>query len=328
VLEGQELYVTASIGIAFGSTDREQPGGLLRSADLAMYRAKEAGKARYQLFDPGMEEDALERLKMEGDLRRAIERGELAVHYQPQVLLESGKVIGMEALARWEHPEQGSVPPSRFIPIAEESGLIVPLGRWVLEESCRRAREWQEGHPADPPLAVSVNLSATQLRHPDLVEDVARVLRETGLWAGTLVLEITESVLLEDAPSNIATLERLRELDVRLGIDDFGTGYSSLSYLKRLPVDLLKIDKSLVGELEKDRGNFAIVLSTITLAHALGLEVVAEGVETAEEYARLRALGCDIGQGFYVSEPLASTEMARLLGERTTVTEPLRIDQE
>jgi EAL domain-containing protein (putative c-di-GMP-specific phosphodiesterase class I) len=313
VVEGQDVFVSASIGIAFGSSVREHPGSLLRSADLAMFRVKETGKSGYRLFDPQMEESALERLRLEGEPRRAIERDELRVYYQPQVSLQTGRVVGMEALARWEHPERGMIPPTRFIPLAEEIGLIVPIGRWVLREACRQAREWQERYSSFPPPVVSVNLSAAQLRHTDLVEEVLRITREAGLETEALALEITESVLLEDATYNTATLARLRESGVRLDIDDFGTGYSSLSYLKRLPADVLKLDKSLVQGLERDRGNYAIVLSVITLAHALGLKVVAEGVETAEEYDELRRLKCDVGQGYYFARPVASAEATLLL---------------
>jgi diguanylate cyclase (GGDEF)-like protein len=302
VLEGQEAFVTVSIGTAFGDSSQESPGSLLRNADLAMYRAKETGKARHEVFRPEMNERALKRLSLEGELRRALERDELRVYYQPQVLLntelqehlrasgrmaivaqrapESSRIVGMEALVRWEHPERGLLSPDEFVPFAEENGLIVSIGRWVLEQACRQAKEWQEQHSSGPHLTMSVNVSAAQFRSPELIEDVARVLQETGLEAGMLTLEITESVLLEEAQANADTLEQLKALGVRLAVDDFGTGYSSLSYLKRLPVDYLKIDRSFVTNLGQDSQDRLLVSGVIYLAHGLGLKVIAEGVES------------------------------------------------
>ncbi|MBA4116185.1 MAG: EAL domain-containing protein [Rubrobacter sp.] len=338
VLEGQEAFVTASIGTAFGGSSQESPGALLRNADLAMYRAKETGKARHEVFRPEMSERALKRLSLEREIRRALDRDELRVHYQPQVLLstelqehlrasgrmtivaqkapESPRIVGMEALVRWEHPERGLLPPDEFVPFAEENGLIVSIGRWVLEEACRQAREWQEQHPSGPQIMMSVNVSAAQFRCPELVEDVARVLQETGLEAGMLTLEITEGVLLKDAQANADTLERLKGLGVRLAIDDFGTGYSSLAYLKRLPVDYLKIDRSFVTNLERDSKDRLLVSGVIYLAHGLGLKVIAEGVEKAEQLAQLQQMGCDMAQGYYFSRPLAS-EAATLLASNS-----------
>jgi diguanylate cyclase (GGDEF)-like protein len=308
-LEGREVFVTASIGISlstFSVSGRDQPEDLLRDADAAMYRVKANGKAGYEVFDPSMYSMALERLKLENDLRRAVERGEFRIYYQPEVQLKTSRVFAMEALVRWKHPEQGLVLPSEFIPIAEETGLIIPVGRWMIKESCRQAHRWHDKYPDSPPLEVSVNLSAKQFQHPGLAEDVARNLRETGLEPATLVLEITESVLMEDAPHTIAMLEKLKSLGVKLAIDDFGTGYSSLSYLKHFPVDYLKIDCSIVEDLEQDPKNEAIVSAAITLAHALGAQAVAEGVETSEQLRRVRELGGDAGQGYYFCEPRSS----------------------
>ena len=340
-LEGQEVFVTASIGVTFGGFPQVPPEALLRSADLAMYWAKETGKAHHEVFRPEMNERALKRLSMESELRRALERDELRVCYQPMVVLstelqdhlrasgrkaivaqkapELPRIVGMEALVRWEHPERGLLPPGEFVSFAEENGLIVPIGRWVLEEACRQAKEWQEQHPSGPHLVMSVNVSAAQFRSPELVEDVARVLQETGLEAGMLTLEITESILMEDARTNADTLERLKALGVGLAIDDFGTGYSSLSYLKRLPVDYLKVDKSFVANMGHDSQDGLLVSGVIYLAHGLGLKVIAEGVERSEQLAQLRKMGCDMAQGYYFSRPLA-VEAATLLASTPSVT--------
>lgn len=308
-LEGQEVSATASIGIALSTLDtpdEDRAEDLLRDSDAAMYRAKAKGKARHEVFDQSMYSRALERLKLENDLRRAIERGELRVYYQPKVGLKTGRVSGMEALVRWEHSERGLVLPSEFIPVAEESGLIIPIGQWLVRESCRQARRWHDEYPDSPPLEVCVNLSARQFQHPTLAEDVAKNLRETGLDPGALVLEITESVIMEDTPSTVATLEKLKSLRVKLAIDDFGTGYSSLSYLKRFSVEYLKIDRSIIEDLAHDPKSAAIVSAIITLAHALGAQAIAEGVETPEQLTQLRKLECDAGQGYYFYEPRPS----------------------
>ncbi len=315
-LAGHEIAVTASIGIALAAAGRGRPDELLRDADLAMYRAKARGKARYEIFDASMNARALERLALEADLRRALERGQLRLHYQPQVELATGRIAGAEALARWEHPERGLVPPGEFIPLAEETGLILPLGWWALEEACRQARAWGRdagGAAGDRPPTISVNLSARQFQQPGLAAGVARVLCKTGLDPRRLHLELTESVVMEPAEATIATLQELKAQGVRLAIDDFGTGYSSLSYLKRFPVDLLKIDRSFVAGLDRDAEDTAIVGAVVTLARALGLAVAAEGVETAGQLARLRDLGCDLGQGRYLAEPLAPEALGDLL---------------
>ena len=312
---GREVVISASIGIAHGAGDREQAIDLWRNADIAMYRAKQAGKGGYEVFDRRMGHQAVERLALEADLRRAIERGEFRLVYQPKVELATGRIVGVEALARWLHPERGVVPPAAFIPLAEETGLILPLGQWVLAEACRQARAWQRAFPGAESLMMSVNLSIRQFQHPALVADVARVLAETGLEPGRLVLEITESVVTDDALATIATLRRLKELGVQLAIDDFGTGYSSLSYLKSFPVDILKIDKSFINGSE-EAGGLAILSAVIGLARALGLTVVAEGVEKAEQLAQLRALEAELGQGYYFSKPLAADAIGELLATR------------
>ena len=257
-----------------------------------------------------------ERLDLEADLRRAIERGELAVHYQPQLELLTGRIAGWEALVRWMHPERGLIPPPTFLSIAEERGLITQIGNLVLEEACQQAKEWQEElHPATATsLKMSVNISARQLQHPDeLAREVVRVLEETGLAPDTLVLEITESMIMEDAEYNVDVLGRLKELGVQVAVDDFGTGYSNLAYLKRFPMDMLKVDKSFVNGLGEKPEDTAIVEAVISLARALGLSTVAEGIETSGQLERLRGLGCELGQGYYFSRALPAYEASALL---------------
>jgi diguanylate cyclase (GGDEF)-like protein/PAS domain S-box-containing protein len=317
-LDGHEVFVTVSIGIALGSSGEDRPEALLRDAEIAMYQGKQGGKNRYEFYRPVMGELSSQRLTLEQALRCALERGEFVVHYQPKVNIGTGEIVGVEALLRWKHPERGLLPPADFVPLAEETGLIMPLGRWVLEEACRQVKEWHKLYPSDQPLAVNVNLSARQFYGPDLVRKVAGVLRETDLEASSLVLEITEGSAMEDAPSTMATLGALRGLGVKLAIDDFGNGYSSLSYLKRFPLDVIKIDRSIVEGLGRDRGDSAIVSATITLAHALGLEVIAEGMETGEAVAELQALGCNFGQGDYWWRPQPAEKTAALL-EATSV---------
>jgi EAL domain-containing protein (putative c-di-GMP-specific phosphodiesterase class I) len=257
---------------------------------------------------------------METDLRHALDRQELRVYFQPVVDLDTGNINELEALVRWERPGYGLVSPTAFIPIAEETGLIVPIGQWVLEEACRWAQRWQHSSPAQHPLGVSVNLSARQFQHPQLLADIARTLRETGLDPHNLKLEITESVVMQDAEATIETLESLKELGIRVAIDDFGTGYSSLSYLKRLPVDTLKIDRSFVNGLGQDAQDTAIVDSVLALARTLQLSVTGEGVETTAQARHLRQLGCDRGQGFLFARPLPPADIERLLAEARSPT--------
>jgi EAL domain-containing protein (putative c-di-GMP-specific phosphodiesterase class I) len=250
-----------------------------------------------------MHAQALERLELEADLRQALERGEFEVHYQPKVALATGRLTGLEALVRWRHPQRGLVAPTAFIPLAEESGLIRAIGQWVLEEACRQTRSWREQMP-DVALSTSVNLSACQLRQPTLLADVARALRESGVDPCCIELEMTESVAMEDAETTITLLQQLKALGVHLAIDDFGTGYSSLGYLQRFPVDVLKIDRAFVAGLRPDNAHASIVDAVVSLGHALGLTVVAEGMETAEESHQVHALGCDLAQGYYFAKPL------------------------
>ena len=314
----QEVFVTTSIGIALNRSSGDEPGDLLRNADLAMYRAKAKGKDDFEVFEPGMNARVLERLELENDLRRAIERREFRVYYQPMVLPEGGHIVGFEALIRWEHPKRGLILPESFIPLAEETGLIVPLGRWVLGEACRQVGEWRGLRPGVPPrfvepLFVSVNLSVRQLRYPGLIDEVSGVLRETSLDQNALVLEITESVAMDDVPSTVGVMRELKSVGVRLAIDDFGTGYTSLSHLKRFPVDYLKIDRSFIGELGEGAGDRVTLSAIIDIAHALNLKVLAEGVENAGQLARLKELGCDLAQGHRFSEPLPPEAASELL---------------
>ncbi len=311
-LGGRQLFVTASLGITVDDGNGKNASDLLRDADLAMYRAKHSGKSRYAVFEKAMNAQALERLELEHGLRRAVERNEFVVHYQPYVSLATGKIVGIEALARWEHPERGLLSPDEFVRVAEETGLIVPIGEVVLEEACRQAKAWQERRPSDSP-AVCVNLSARQFWEPGLADTVGRILDETELDSHYLCLEVTESTAMSNAPATAATLEELQDLGVRAIIDDFGTGYSSLSYLERFPVDDVKIDRSFVGGLGEERGAAVLASGVISLAHALGLKVIAEGVETEEQLERLQEMGCDLAQGYLFSEPLTAQGVAALL---------------
>jgi diguanylate cyclase (GGDEF)-like protein len=311
--ERSEAFTTASIGIALSTTSYEDPDDILRDADTAMYRAKAEGKARHELFDTTMHSRAVARLRLENDLRRAVERQEFRVAYQPIMSLETDKLVGFEALARWQHPERGLISPTEFIPLSEETGLIVPIGLWMLEESCRQLREWQQQSPANRALIMSVNLSGKQLAQPDMVRQVSRVLRETGIDPHCLKLEITESVVMENAEMATTLLNQLRALGVHLSIDDFGTGYSSLSYLHRFPVDTLKIDRSFVGRMSSGDENLEIVRTIITLAGNLGMEVIAEGVESEWQKERLRELRCKFAQGYLFSPPVEAEKAALML---------------
>jgi diguanylate cyclase (GGDEF)-like protein/PAS domain S-box-containing protein len=311
---GQEVFTSASIGIALGGMTDHRPEDLLRDADTAMYRAKALGVARYAVFDMSMHDRAVARMQMESDLRRAIERGELRVHYQPVVALQSARIIGFEALARWQHAKRGLVAPGEFISLAEDTGVIGALGRWVLQEACSQVRSLQLAH--SPELTLAVNVSGRQVLQPDLVEQIRQVLAETGFPSHLLRLELTETALVESEAAASRCLHALREMGVKLAIDDFGTGYSSLSWLHRMPVDVLKIDASFVGGMADDERNRRIVDAIVSLGRNLGVEVIAEGVETAQQAQALYRLGCATVQGFLFSEPVEAADAARLVASR------------
>ena len=313
MIDTHELKVTPSIGICAYPHDGEDVETLMRNADTAMYHAKQMGRNNYQFFTQAMNDAAQERLLLENDLRHALERGEFTLHYQPQLDLNTGGIVGFEALVRWRHPQRGMVAPSQFILAAEETGLIGPLGEWVLRQACSQARVWHEA--GYPQLQVAVNCSAQQFQRERFDETVRHILRETGLPAGRLDLEITESIIIQRSEEVIARFQALDDMGVRISIDDFGTGYSSLSYLKRLAIHQLKIDQSFVRDISSDPDDAAIVSAIIAIAHSLGLEVVAEGVETAEQLAFLKSLGCDAAQGYYFSKPLPGEEFTQLLAE-------------
>ena len=313
LLEGQECFITASIGICLFPRDGEDAETLLKNADSALYRAKESGRGTVQCYAQDMHVRAVERLRMEGGLRHALERQEFELHYQPQLDLRRRRIIGVEALLRWRDGQRDLIPPTDFIPLAEETGLIESIGEWVLRTACAQAKAWQrEGLPE---LRMAVNLSPRQFLRPGLVDLVATVLRETGLEASFLDLEITESLLMNDVEGSILTLRQFKAMGVRLSIDDFGTGYSSLNYLKRFPIDQLKIDRSFVRDVVTDQDDTAIVLAVIAMAHSMRLEVIAEGVETKEQLAFLRANQCDAMQGYYLSRPAPPRQIATLLRE-------------
>jgi diguanylate cyclase (GGDEF)-like protein/PAS domain S-box-containing protein len=320
-LEDAEIFMTVSTGIAFTNDPDDDPEHLIRDADAAMYQAKGGGRARAVMFDHRMREAAVHRLATENALHRALDRHELRVHYQPEIDLRTGSIVGVEALLRWEHPQRGLLGPDEFIRVTEETGLIVPIGRWVLEQACRQLQRWQAEYPvASDDLFVSVNLSARQLGRRALVAEVARVLDDTGLDPTRVHFEITESVLMDDVERSSEQLHQLHELGVCLIVDDFGTGYSSLSYLQRFPVDLLKVDRSFVRGLGFDPADTAIVRAIVTLAHSLGLRAVGEGVERTEHLEALRALGCDLAQGFLLGRPQPGPVIGERLAQGRTDT--------
>lgn len=307
-INNQEIFSTASIGIVLGDAQYQQPEDLLRDSDMAMYKAKTSGKAHHEFFDIGMKNKATTLLQLESDLRRAVQRNEFKLEYQPIVSLVAGRIAGFEALVRWRHPERGTVSPGDFIPLAEDTGLILPIGRWALREACRQITVWQNSSRGKMlPLTMAVNLSARQFGQPDLVRYVEGVLRQCNLDPRYLKLEITESVIMGNADAATAMLLQLKELGVKLSIDDFGTGYSSLSYLHRFPINSLKIDRSFVSRMDVSDENEEIVRTIVTLAHNLKMDVIAEGVETAEQLAHLRALECHYGQGYYFGGPMDGT---------------------
>ena len=315
MLGSKEFFVTCSIGVAVYPTDAaDAADSLIERADIAMYRAKKLGRNNFQFYTPAMYDEALERVRIESALRSALERNEFVLHYQPQVDLTSGAIVGMEALIRWQHPELGVVAPSRFISVAEETGLIVPIGAWVMRTACLQTKLWQDAGLGA--LRVAVNLSARQFAAPNLLADITAVLAQTGLAAASLEIELTESLFLSDVTAAVEVLHGMKSLGVNLSIDDFGTGYSSLSYLSRFPIDVLKIDRSFVSDIARGASDAAIVASIIALAHNLKLSVIAEGVETAEQLDYLRRHGCDQMQGYYFSRPLAAGDFEQLLRQR------------
>jgi EAL domain-containing protein (putative c-di-GMP-specific phosphodiesterase class I) len=314
-LNRHEFLTTTSIGIAFSQTGYDGPEDILRDADIAMYRAKANGKARYEVFDVAMHSHALEMLNLERELRHAIERKAVNIHYQPIVSLSDRRLVGFEALARIDSPELGSISPSQFIPLAEETGLIIPLGMLVLQEACRQIVQWHNKYPRAQPLTLSVNLSSKQFTQLNLVDLIKEGLDETGMDPSLLHLEITESVIMEKAQDAAEMLSQLKALGVKLSIDDFGTGYSSLSYLHRFPFDILKIDRSFICRMGTDTESTGIVETILTLAQKLGKKAVAEGVETEEQVAALQALGCGYGQGYLFSRPLWSDLAEKLISK-------------
>jgi EAL domain-containing protein (putative c-di-GMP-specific phosphodiesterase class I) len=284
-----------------------------------MYMAKESGKNRYQIFEPAMHDTALKRLELKADLQRALDNSEFILHYQPVIELDTGEMSGVEALLRWNHPQRGIVPPLDFIPLAEETGLIVQIGRWVLQEATMQGRALQERYPTNPPLHMAVNLSARQLQRPEIVTEVAEALVESGLDAESLVLEITESVMMADVELSLQRLTELKDVGVKLAVDDFGTGYSSLNYIQQFPVDILKVDKSFVDAFNTDSRKSALTATIIKLAEDLELRPVAEGIERADQLERLQALHCDLGQGFYFAKPMPMDGIDELLTTRTAL---------
>jgi diguanylate cyclase (GGDEF)-like protein/PAS domain S-box-containing protein len=317
-LEGQEFFTTASIGISFSKMGYERPEDILRDADTAMYRAKANGKARHEVFDLGMHTRAVEALKLENELRRAIENDEVLPYFQPIVSLSSGAITGFEALARWEHPERGLISPVDFIPLAEETGLIVPLGMKILRDACRQLRRWQKMFDTEEPLTMSVNLSAKQFAQKNLVEEIRKIIRDAKIKPSCVRLEITESVVMGNAQAANETFKQLKAIGVQLSIDDFGTGYSSLSYLQRFPFDIMKIDRSFVCRMSTDLDSRSIVEMIITLANKLGKSVVAEGVETEEHKQMLSEVSCSYAQGYLFSRPLNSDDAEEFLRNSST----------
>ncbi len=312
-LHEHEVFASMSAGVTMSGEQYEQADPMLRDAYMAMGRAKGQGGGGYVLFDRGMHEEALRRLDIELDLRRALEKGQFEPYYQPIVRAADGRLVGFEALVRWNHPQRGLISPADFIPLAEENGLIVPMGRWVLQAACEQMRRWQEDFPRRPALTVSVNLSARQLLHPDLLAEIRRALRSSGLSPRHLKLEITESAMMEDAPRAIELLETLQRARIKLMLDDFGTGFSSLSYLHRLPIDAIKVDRSFVMHMHERPEDRSFVETIVNLAHTLGREVVCEGVELPEQAEILRQLGVEYGQGYLYSRPVTAAQAEMLI---------------
>lgn len=312
-LEGHEVFVTSSIGIAMYPTDGEDIDILIRNADTAMYHAKANGKNHFKFYKHSMNASALERLSMEGDLRKAVSNEEMVLHYQPRIDIHTGCILGTEALVRWHHPEKGLISPAQFIPLAEETGLIIPIGEWVLKTACAQNRQWQNTGPICGPVGVSLNLSGIQFRQENLIKIIEKVLGDSGLAPSFLELEITESVIMTNPDETVALLHKLKDMGVSLSMDDFGTGYSSFSYLKRFPLDNIKIDRSFIRDITTSDKDAAIIKAIIAMAHVLDLRVIAEGVETDEQLKMLQDLGCDEMQGFLLSRPLPAEHVYEFL---------------
>ena len=315
---GQNIFTSASIGIVFSSNRYRNATELLRDADIAMYRAKAKGKARYEIFDRKMYEETIKLIEMENSLRLAVKRKEFVLHYQPIVSLDDNELAGFEALIRWQHPTQGLISPAKFIPIAEDTKLIVDIGEWLLNEACQQLQNWQQQFanvPQMSSLKMSINLSSQQLQEPEFINKLDRILAKTGIDGNSLKLEITESVLIEPGGMVQDTLQQIRDRNIKLSIDDFGTGYSSLSYLRRFPIDNLKIDRSFIEQMNSDSENLEIVRVIITLAKTLGMDAISEGVETLQQLQQLKDLGCEFGQGYLFAKPLTSTAIESLFGD-------------
>jgi diguanylate cyclase (GGDEF)-like protein len=328
-VEKNLMFFKVSIGLVFCGDQYTFPGQILRDADIAMYKAKDGGRGTYQIFDTKMREHTLEVAQLETDLYKALEQDQLFLVYQPIVNLKSGELTGFEALARWRHPEKGLIPPDKFIPIAEESGLIFTLGSWVLHQACTQLVAWITEYKLEKPPTIAVNLSALQLNQSYFLAQIDRMLKDTGIDSSLLKLEITESTLMENSGSMNLLLDELRLRKIELAIDDFGTGYSSLSYLDQLPVQVLKIDRKFVNGItlssESHSSSIEIVRATISLAHGLNIMVVAEGIETEQQYELLKTYGCDFGQGYYIAKPLSSDDAARFMGHEPTPKVNVRI---
>lgn len=321
-LEGHKVFVFASIGVVLSADRYERPDDILRDADIAMYRAKGLGRGRSEIFDVAMLDHIMSRLELENDLRKAVEAREFILHYQPIFDIQNRRIVGFEALLRWQHPARGLILPADFIPTAEETGVIVPIGYWVLEEACRQLRVWQSQFPNDPPLTINVNWSTRQCAEPDLVQKIAKILHDTSLDPHFLNLELTESLVVEDTDATNARLSELRALGVQVQIDDFGTGYSSLGYLHTLPIDTLKLDRTFISRLGINDNGSEIVRTILMLAHDLGMKVVAEGVETTDQLATLKAMNCEFIQGFLIAKPLDQQEVGSLLRKSLTEDDP------
>ncbi|MBE9043384.1 EAL domain-containing protein [Pleurocapsales cyanobacterium LEGE 10410] len=317
-LKDQNIFTSASIGIVFSSSHYDNASDLLRDADIAMYRAKAKGKARYEIFDRAMYYETLSLIELENNLRLAIKRDQLLLHYQPIISLKDNKLVGFEALIRWHHPTKGNISPVEFIPIAEDTGLILEIGDWLLRKACQQLRQWQQKYAAVPQLALlkmNINLASQQLQQPLFIERLDQILQETGLDGSFLKFEITESVLIEPEGNIQNTLREIRKRKIKLSIDDFGTGYSSLNYLRRFPIDNLKIDRSFIEQMNSDAENLEIVRVIITLAKTLGMDAVSEGVETPQQLQQLKELGCKFAQGYLFAEPLSPKVVESMLGK-------------